>query len=99
MEQMPKSSSSSTALVMTPEQFLAHWQGHRALTRRMIAAFPDDKLFTYSIGGMRPFSVLALECLGMGVPTLNGVITREWKEYKSPKVTTNECLLRARGQA
>ena len=79
---------------MTSEQFLQHWQGHRALTRRTIAAFPDDKLFTYSVGGMRPFSALTMEFLGMAVPTLHGVITREWKEYKSPKVTTKSELLR-----
>jgi hypothetical protein len=34
---------------------LEHWQGHRRVTRRMIQAFPDDALFGFSIGGMRPF--------------------------------------------
>ena len=80
--------------VMTSEQFLQHWQGHRALTRRTIAAFPDDKLFTYSVGGMRPFSTLAMEFLGMGVPTLHGVITGEWKSFDAPKATTKGDILR-----
>ena len=80
--------------VMTAEQFLQHWQGHRTLTRRTIEAFPDDKLFTYSVGGMRPFSALAMEFLSMGVPTLHGVITREWKAFDTPKVTTKKELLR-----
>jgi uncharacterized damage-inducible protein DinB len=88
------SSTSTSALVMTPEQFLQHWQGHRALTRRTIAGFPDDKLFSYSIGGMRPFSGFAMEFLGMAVPTLQGVITGEWKSYSSPKPTTKEEILR-----
>jgi uncharacterized damage-inducible protein DinB len=79
---------------MTAEQFLQHWQGHRTLTRRTIEAFPDDKLFTYSVGGMRPFSALAMEFLSMGVPTLHGVITREWKAFDTPKVTTKKELLR-----
>jgi uncharacterized damage-inducible protein DinB len=79
---------------MTSEQFLEHWQGNRTLTRRTIAAFPDDKLFTYSVGGMRPFSTLAMEFLGMGVPTLHGVITGEWKSFESPKVTTKADILR-----
>jgi len=45
---------------LTAQQLLEHWQGHRSLTRRVIEAFPDDKLFTYTVGGMRPFSELAL---------------------------------------
>jgi hypothetical protein len=42
---------------------LAHWQGHRRLPRRVIDAFPDDKLFGFSVGGMRPFGALALDDL------------------------------------
>jgi uncharacterized damage-inducible protein DinB len=86
--------SKTATPVMTSEQFLEHWQGHRALTRRTIAAFPDDKLFTYSVGGMRPFSTLAMEFLGMGVPTLHGVITGEWKSFELAKVTTKSDILR-----
>jgi uncharacterized damage-inducible protein DinB len=87
-------SAATSALVITPEQFLKHWQGHRGLTRRAIAAFPDDKLFTFSIGGMRPFSAFAMECLGMAVPTLQGVITGEWKTYATPTPETKADILR-----
>ena len=87
-------STSTAAPIMSSQQFLEHWQGHRALTRRVIEAFPDDKLFTYSVGGMRPFSELAKECLGMAVPTLNGVITGKWSEYAGAKATTKAELLR-----
>ena len=45
--------------VMTPDQLLDSWQGHRRVTRRMIDAFPEKDLFTYSVGGMRPFGALA----------------------------------------
>src|SRR5579862_3089239 len=86
--------STKTTLVMTSEQFLEHWQGHRALTRRTIAAFPEDKLFTFTLGGLRPFSGFTLEFLGMAVPTLHGVVTGEWKEFKTPKVTTKADLLK-----
>jgi len=86
--------TSTTAPIMSSQQFLEHWQGHRALTRRVINAFPDDKLFSYSVGGMRPFSALALECIGMAVPTLNGVITGKWAEYAAAKATTKAELLR-----
>jgi uncharacterized damage-inducible protein DinB len=86
--------SVSSATVLTPEQFLRHWQGHRTLTRRVIEAFPEDELFTFSIGGMRTFSVLAMEFLGMAVPTLQGVISGEWKTYSSQKPTTKADILR-----
>ncbi|MBC7791385.1 MAG: damage-inducible protein DinB [Anaerolineae bacterium] len=70
--------TSSPSLVITPEELLSHWQGHRNVTRRVIEAFPEDKLFQFSIGAMRPFSVLAMEFIKMAVPTLRGVISGEW---------------------
>ena len=79
---------------MTPQQFLESWQGHRALTRRVIDAFPEDNLFTHSIGGMRPFSQLAMEFIGMAVPTLNGVITGKWDQFSEAKADTKADLLR-----
>ena len=82
-----------SALVITPEQLLEHWQGHRRVTRRIIDVFPEDKLFTYSVGGMRPFAKLALEFVGMAVPTLNGVITGTWPSGKSDEQTTKAGLL------
>jgi uncharacterized damage-inducible protein DinB len=69
---------------ITCEQLLKHWQDHRRLTRKMIEVFPDDKLFTYSIGGMRPFSDMILEMLGMGVPGVQGMATGEWQ--KEPEI-------------
>lgn len=88
------STTPTAAPIMTTQQFLEHWQGHRALTRRVIDAFPEDKLFTFAVGGMRPFSALAMEFIGMAVPTLQGVITREWKQYAEAKATTKAALLR-----
>ena len=87
-------SSPSAAPIMTSQQFLEHWQGHRALTRRVIDAFPEDKLFDYAVGGMRPFSALAMEFIGMAVPTLNGVISGDWSQYAEAKATTKAELLR-----
>ncbi len=89
----------TAAPIMTSQQFLAHWQGHRALTRRVIDAFPEDQLFGYSLGGMRPFSTLAMELIGMAVPTLNGVITGEWKQFADAKATTKAELLSAWDEA
>jgi uncharacterized damage-inducible protein DinB len=80
--------------VMTAEDLLKHWQGHRRLTRRTIEAFPEDKLFQFSVGGMRPFSELAWEFIRMAVPIVDGVGTGKWEEYKQPKAETKSELLR-----
>jgi uncharacterized damage-inducible protein DinB len=91
---------SATASVFTPEQLLAHWQGHRSLTRRMIEAFPEDKLFTHSIGGMRPFADLVYEFLGMAVPCLQGIATEKWEKWAdAEKVSTKQELLALWDQA
>lgn len=85
---------------LTPESLLTHWQGHRRLTRRVIAAFPADKLFSLSIGGMRSFGEIAQEVLGMAVPTVAGVVTGEWKSFEiAAGATTQEKILEAWDEA
>lgn len=63
---------------ITPDAMLAHWQGHRRLTRRVIEVYPEDQLYTFSIGGMRPFGALVGEILAMGAPMVRGVVTGRW---------------------
>jgi uncharacterized damage-inducible protein DinB len=55
-----------------------HWQGHRRLTRRVIEAFPEKELFSYSVGGMRPFAALALEMVSMTAGGMRGLATGAW---------------------
>jgi uncharacterized damage-inducible protein DinB len=81
------------APVITADQLRSHWQAHRRLSRRMIAAFPADQLFTFNVGGMRSFGDLANEMLGMAVPTLQGIITDKWDAYAEGKATTQEEVL------
>lgn len=69
-------------VLITPDQLLQHWLGHRTLTRKTIQAFPDDKLFTYSVGGMRPFSGLAHEIATLAIVGIHGALTNEWKELE-----------------
>ena len=90
----PAATSTTAAGFIAPAALLKQWQGHRRLTRRMIDAFPEDKLFSFSIGGMRPFGELAAEMIGMAEPTVRGVVTNEWKEYATSKATTKAELLR-----
>ena len=42
--------TASPATFLSPAALLEHWQGHRRLTRRVIEAFPEDQLFSFSIG-------------------------------------------------
>ena len=67
--------------VISIPAFLEHWQGHRNLTRRTILAFPEDKLFSYSVGGMRPFSELALEMIQLTGGGIKGIVSGEWESY------------------
>ena len=86
-------------IVLTPEALLNHWQGHRKLTRRVIEAFPENELFQYSVGGMRPFSELALEMITMAGPGIRGIATNKWKTFAEseshvPAPKTKEEILR-----
>jgi len=69
----------TTQTVITAQALLEDWQGHRRLTRRVIEAFPEDKLFSFSIGSMRPFSEMVKEFLRMTEPIAHGVATGDWK--------------------
>lgn len=80
--------------VITPEALLEHWQGHRRLTRRLIEAFPEDQLFTFSVGGMRPFGVMALELISTGAPTVRGMATGEWHSLTDREPLPKAELLR-----
>jgi uncharacterized damage-inducible protein DinB len=68
----------STLSVIPADAFLAHWLGHRRLTRRVIEAFPEEQLFTHSVGGMRPFGVMAMELVEIAGAMARGVATDEW---------------------
>jgi hypothetical protein len=76
---------------LNPNDFLRHWQDHRKVTRRVIEAFPEDKLFNYSIGGMRPFSAMINEIFSMSGDGINGIATNNWKMevnwITTPRVT------------
>jgi uncharacterized damage-inducible protein DinB len=88
------STLSPSAGVITPDALLEHWQGHRRLTRRVIEAFPDDQLFTFSIGGMRPFGALAMEIISMAVPMLRGIVAGAGEQVMSRDPRPKKEMLR-----
>lgn len=69
------------ANILTNEELLNHWQGHRTLTRKVIEAFPEKELFEFSIGGMRPFADLVKELLSIAVPGLEGIVNSSTEAY------------------
>lgn len=82
--------------VISKENLLRHWQGHRALTRRVIEAFPEKEFFEFSIGGMRTFAQMTTELLAIAAPALKGIIERDHKPYleNSDNGTTKADYLR-----
>lgn len=86
-------SGTSAPVVITPEQLRTQWQGHRSLTRRVIDAFPDEQLFTFSVAGMRPFAEMAMEFIRMGAPGARGAATGEWVMDKTETPKTKPELL------
>jgi uncharacterized damage-inducible protein DinB len=84
----------SDALILPADALRRHWQGHRRLTRRVIDAFPDDQLFTFTIAGMRPFGAMALELLSIAAPMLHGIVTGQWDRTTSRDPRPKADLLR-----
>lgn len=64
-----------TPQLITSTELLAHWQGHRALTRRAIEVFPEEAFFTHTIGGMRTFADMVMELLGIAGPGIKEIAT------------------------
>lgn len=84
----------SSAPFIPAGAMLQHWQAHRRLTRRVIEAFPEDRLFTFSIGGMRPFGALAMEMITMAEPMARGVATGDWNNSFDREPRPKEEVLR-----
>lgn len=80
----------TTTQVISQEDLLKHWQGHRSLTRRVIELFPEKDFFEFSIGGMRTFAQLTSELLAIAAPAMKGIITRQVEPFQegTEKLTT-----------
>ena len=80
--------------VLAADGLRRQWQANRRLTRKVIEAFPEEQLFQFSLGGMRPFAQLTLEFLKMAEPIVHGVATGEWKSSDLELPKTKADLLR-----
>lgn len=70
--------TTAPAFAIETAVLLEHWQGHRRVTRRVIQAFPEEALFAFSVGGMRPFASLAFEMISMASAGVQGIATGSW---------------------
>lgn len=93
--------ATESAVFASSSDILNQWIGHRRLTRRVIEAFPDDKLFTHSIGGMRTFAEMVKEIIDISGPGVRGIATDNWDHASSlnghviePKDQNKAALLR-----
>lgn len=68
-----------TCAFSSSTDMLKQWMGHRRLTRRVIEAFPEDKLFSHSIGGMRTFAEMMKEIIDIAGPGIRGIATDNWE--------------------
>jgi uncharacterized damage-inducible protein DinB len=77
-----QSQPATASKIISSNELFDHWQGHSRVTRRVIEAFPEDKLFGYSVGGMRPFADMVKEIMGMSATGVKGLATTNWEPMK-----------------
>lgn len=78
--------TTETPHVITAEQLLTHWQGHRSLTRRVIEQFPEKEFFGFSVAGMRTPAQLTTELLSIAAPALKAIVERQVTPYGEPEI-------------
>jgi uncharacterized damage-inducible protein DinB len=91
---MSVAQSGSSLFVIPAPALLAHWQGHRRLTRRVIEAFPESQLFSFSIGTMRPFGAMAMELISIAEPMVRGIVTADWTRLDHPPAASRSDVMR-----
>ncbi len=64
----------SIRYVIHPSELLIHWQGHRARTRRVIEAFPQEALYNHCIGSLRPFSEMVQDLVTISTLAVHTIV-------------------------
>ncbi|WP_346238585.1 DinB family protein [Niabella insulamsoli] len=96
---------STTATIERPlistEELLKNWQGHRNLTRKVIEVFPEKDLFNFSVGGMRPFAELCKEMITVSGGGLKQIVTGNIEAFEDamPEIKEKADLLQAWDEA
>jgi len=90
--------TATTRAALDGDGLLAHWLGHRRLTRRTIEAFPEEALFAYHAPGMRSFGAMIHEVDTLLPIALQGAAEGTWRwprEYASSAPADKAELLAA----
>lgn len=86
--------------IISKNELLVHWLGHRNLTRQTIEKFPEGALFNYKVEGMRTFAEMIQELLGIAVPGLQEIVANKSGELNEKfNYTTKTQLLQAWDEA
>ncbi|MDM1295534.1 damage-inducible protein DinB [Sphingobacterium sp. N143] len=86
--------------IISRNELLEHWLGHRNLTRQTIEKFPEQELFNYKVEGMRPFADMVKELLGIAVPGLQEIVSNKIGELnENLNYSTKTQLLQAWDEA
>ena len=86
--------------ISSKNELLAHWLGHRTLTRQTIEKFPEEELFNYKVEGMRTFADMIKELLGIAVPGLQEIVNNKSDELnENLSYSTKAQLLQAWDEA
>ena len=72
--------------LLTPEALLTNLKDVRALTRKVIEAFPEKDLFEFSVANLRPFSAMVEEFLMI----TNYIFTETLHEKHTPFYTEGQ---------
>ncbi len=89
----------STAII-SKQELLEHWLGHRKLTRQTIEKFPEEELFHYKVEGMRTFADMLKELLALAVPGLQEIVDNKSGELnENLNYSTKAQLLQAWDEA
>ncbi|MDR6735922.1 MULTISPECIES: DinB family protein [unclassified Sphingobacterium] len=89
----------STAII-SKQELLEHWLGHRKLTRQTIEKFPEEELFNYKVEGMRTFADMLKELLAIAVPGLQEIVDNKSGELNENfSYSTKAQLLQAWDEA
>ena len=72
--------------LLTPEALLTNLKDVRALTRKVIEAFPEKELFEFSVANLRPFSQMVEEFLMI----TNYIFTETLHEKHTPFYTEGQ---------
>ncbi|RZJ72498.1 DinB family protein [Flavobacterium sp.] len=85
-----EATSTTTTPIISKDELLKHYLGHRFLTRRTLEIFPEKEFFEFSIGGMRTAAQLTTELLSIAAPSLKAIANSEITSYSEPEVTATK---------